>query len=99
MIKEPLSHSALVRPHLECCVQFWSPLGKKRCGQSGEGLEKGLKDNLGTRKIPHEEKLRGFVQPWEEKWDTITMFQYLKGDYKEDGDSFFIRSHIKNTGG
>jgi len=33
-----------------------------------------------------EERLRG---------DLITMFQYLKGGYKEDGDSLFIRCHME----
>lgn len=37
-----------------------------------------------------EKKLRG---------DPITMFQYLKVGYKEDGDSLFPRSHIERTGG
>ena len=27
--------------------------------------------------------------------DPITMFQYLKGGYKEDDDSLFIRSHME----
>jgi len=29
--------------------------------------------------------------------DLITMFLYLKGDYKEDGDSLFTRSHMEKT--
>jgi len=31
--------------------------------------------------------------------DLITMFQYLKGGYKEDGDSFFTRSHMEKMRG
>ncbi|KAK4815528.1 hypothetical protein QYF61_003220 [Mycteria americana] len=31
--------------------------------------------------------------------DLITMFQYLKGGYKEDGDSLFTRSHREKTRG
>ena len=31
--------------------------------------------------------------------DLITMFQYLKGGYEEDGDSLFTRSHMEKTRG
>ncbi|PKU49449.1 hypothetical protein llap_314 [Limosa lapponica baueri] len=31
--------------------------------------------------------------------DIITMFQYLKGGYKEDGDSLFTRGHMEKTRG
>ena len=31
--------------------------------------------------------------------DLITMYQYLKGSYKEDGDSLFTRSHMVRTRG
>ena len=31
--------------------------------------------------------------------DVITMFQYLKGGYKEDEDSLFTRSHMEKMRG
>ena len=31
--------------------------------------------------------------------DLITMLQYLKGGYKEDGDSLFTRSHMEKMRG
>ncbi|KAK4825512.1 hypothetical protein QYF61_000025 [Mycteria americana] len=30
-------------------------------------------------------------------WDLSTVFQYLKGSYREDGGCLFIRSHMKKT--
>lgn len=41
-----------------------------------------------------------FFLPGEEKaWgDLLTVFQYLKGSYKEDGGSCFTRSHMEKTG-
>ena len=49
--------------------------------------------------LPYEEGLRELCLLSLEKrrlrGDLTTMFQYLKGSYKEGGDSVFMRSHMK----
>lgn len=54
-------------------------------------------------KLPREERLRepGLFSLEKRRLtgDLITMFQYLKSGYKEDGDSLFTRSYMENTSG
>jgi len=57
----------------------------------------------GLGSLPQDERLRELDSFTLEKrrlrGDPITIFQYLKGGYKEEGDSFFTRSHTEKMRG
>ncbi|GAB0195104.1 hypothetical protein GRJ2_001975700 [Grus japonensis] len=93
-------YSTLVRSHLEYCVQFWSPLDVDRLERVQRRATRTI-EGLGS--LPYEERLRelGLFSPETRRlWgDLIAMFQYIKGGYKEDGDSLFTRSHMEKTRG
>jgi len=61
------------------------------------------KTTKGLESLSYEERLRELglfsLKKRRLKGDLITMFQYLKGGYKEDGDSLFTRSHMEKTRG
>jgi len=57
----------------------------------------------GLENLPHEERLKELgLFLLEKRWfrvDLITVFQYLKGSYREDGGSLFTRNHMEKTRG
>ncbi|KAK4829785.1 hypothetical protein QYF61_006584 [Mycteria americana] len=93
--------SALLSPHLQCCVQLWGPQHREDMDLLERVQRRATKMITGLEHLSYEDRLRELglfsLEKRRLQGDLIAAFQYLKGAYRKDRDRLFSKACCDGT--